>query len=237
RRGRARRRLARPLPRAQRRGDLEHRTLASRAARDARGRRRGHDLPRRRAHRRDADRLHRLLALRGRPARLPDDAGARADADLGAHADAPPAGAAADLRGAGARARRARRHRAPHRRRPGRPRARYRRPRHRAAREPPHAPARRSRAQPLRGDAREAALGRALMEALRTRGLGIVDQVELEFGAGLNALTGETGAGKSIVLGALALLAGARAEAGAVREGADEAVVEAVFLTEQLPEL
>jgi len=76
-----------------------------------------------------------------------------------------------------------------------------------------------------------------LIETLRIRGLAIVDQVELEFGAGLCALTGETGAGKSIVLGALALLAGGRAESGAVREGSDEAVVEAVFQTSRLPEL
>ena len=76
-----------------------------------------------------------------------------------------------------------------------------------------------------------------MIETLRISGLAIVDRAELEFGPGLNALTGETGAGKSIVLGALALLAGGRAESGAVREGSDEAVVEAVFRTERLPEL
>lgn len=68
-----------------------------------------------------------------------------------------------------------------------------------------------------------------MIETLRIRDLVLVDAAELELGPGLNVLTGETGAGKSIVLGALGLLAGGRAEAGLVREGAPEAVVEAVF--------
>lgn len=72
-----------------------------------------------------------------------------------------------------------------------------------------------------------------MIERLRIRDLAIVEQAEIAFGPGLNALTGETGAGKSIVLGALALLAGARADARSVREGAEEAVVEAVFRTER----
>jgi DNA repair protein RecN (Recombination protein N) len=76
-----------------------------------------------------------------------------------------------------------------------------------------------------------------LIETLRIADLAIVDEVELEFGAGLNVLTGETGAGKSIVLGALSLLAGARASADAVRDGSERAEVEAVFSTEGLPEL
>jgi len=79
---------------------------------------------------------------------------------------------------------------------------------------------------------REAALGRALIETLRIRNLAVVDAAEIELGAGLTALTGETGAGKSIVLGALALLAGGRASADAVRDGADEALVEAVLRTD-----
>ena len=76
-----------------------------------------------------------------------------------------------------------------------------------------------------------------MIETLRIEGMAIVDRVELEFGPGLNVLTGETGAGKSIVLGALALLAGARASAQTVRDGRDEAVVEAVFDTSRSPEL
>jgi DNA repair protein RecN (Recombination protein N) len=56
-----------------------------------------------------------------------------------------------------------------------------------------------------------------LIATLRIEGMAIVDRVELEFGPGLNVLTGETGAGKSIVLGSLALLAGARASAQRLR--------------------
>jgi DNA repair protein RecN (Recombination protein N) len=76
-----------------------------------------------------------------------------------------------------------------------------------------------------------------MIELLRIEQLALVDRVELEFGPGLNVVTGETGAGKSVVLGALGLLAGARTSAGAIREGADQAVVEAVFRTDRLPEL
>ncbi len=68
-----------------------------------------------------------------------------------------------------------------------------------------------------------------MIELLRIENLALVESVELEFGAGLNVLTGETGAGKSIVLSALALLAGGRAGADTLRSGAEEGAVEAVF--------
>jgi len=73
-----------------------------------------------------------------------------------------------------------------------------------------------------------------LIETLRIEGMAVIEHAELEFGPGLNVLTGETGAGKSIVLGALALLAGARASTQAVRDSCDEAVVESVFDTTAL---
>jgi DNA repair protein RecN (Recombination protein N) len=76
-----------------------------------------------------------------------------------------------------------------------------------------------------------------LIETLRIEGMAIVDHAELEFGPGLNVLTGETGAGKSIVLGSLSLLAGSRASAQTVREGCEEAAVEAVFETARLADL
>jgi len=76
-----------------------------------------------------------------------------------------------------------------------------------------------------------------LIETLRIQNLAVVESEEIEFGPGLNVLTGETGAGKSIVLGALSLLAGLRASPLVVREGCDEALVEAVFRTGHLPEL
>jgi DNA repair protein RecN (Recombination protein N) len=76
-----------------------------------------------------------------------------------------------------------------------------------------------------------------LIETLRIAGIAVVEKAELEFGPGLNVLTGETGAGKSIVLGALGLLVGARASADTLRAGVDEGVVEAIFATRALPDL
>lgn len=76
-----------------------------------------------------------------------------------------------------------------------------------------------------------------MIEILCIRDLAIVERAEVEFGRGLNVVTGETGAGKSIVLGALALLAGARSTARAVREGCEEAAAEALFRTEGSAEL
>jgi len=76
-----------------------------------------------------------------------------------------------------------------------------------------------------------------LIETLRIENFAIVDRVELEFGPGLNVLTGETGAGKSIVLGALTLLAGGRADPANVGRHGDEAAVEAIFRTDHLAEL
>jgi len=68
-----------------------------------------------------------------------------------------------------------------------------------------------------------------MIEVLRIENLALVESVELEFGAGLNVLTGETGAGKSIILSALALLTGGRAASETLRSGAEEGAVEAIF--------
>jgi len=75
-----------------------------------------------------------------------------------------------------------------------------------------------------------------MIESLRIDQIKIVEEAELEFGPGLNVLTGETGAGKSIMLDALALLAGGKGSPDAVRQGATGGSVEAVFRTEGLPE-
>jgi DNA repair protein RecN (Recombination protein N) len=64
---------------------------------------------------------------------------------------------------------------------------------------------------------------------LQLRDLVLVDQAELEFGAGLTALTGETGAGKSIVVDALLLVSGGRAAGDVVRQGAERAEISASF--------
>ena len=70
-----------------------------------------------------------------------------------------------------------------------------------------------------------------LLAELRVRDLGVIDDVTLELAAGTTALTGETGAGKTLLVGALSLLLGGRADPGVVRAGAEEAVVEGRFCT------
>jgi len=64
---------------------------------------------------------------------------------------------------------------------------------------------------------------------LRVENYAVIDSVVVEFAAGLNLLTGETGAGKSILIDALALLLGEKASADVIRHGTDKAVVAAVF--------
>lgn len=72
---------------------------------------------------------------------------------------------------------------------------------------------------------------------LSIRDFAIVERLELEFERGFTALTGETGAGKSILIDALALALGGRADAGGVRSGAERAEVVAEFDIEALPVL
>jgi DNA repair protein RecN (Recombination protein N) len=68
-----------------------------------------------------------------------------------------------------------------------------------------------------------------MLRALRVSDLAIIDEIELLLEPGFNVITGETGAGKSILLQALDVALGGRPDADLVRSGADEAVVEAVF--------
>jgi len=68
-----------------------------------------------------------------------------------------------------------------------------------------------------------------MLTELRVRDLAVIADVTLPFQPGLNVLTGETGAGKSMVVDALALLLGERASADVVRPGADKTVVEGAF--------
>ena len=68
-----------------------------------------------------------------------------------------------------------------------------------------------------------------MLRFLSIRHLAVIDSLELEFEPGLNVLTGETGAGKSILVGAVGLLVGGRASAELVRTGEDSATVEAIF--------
>jgi len=66
-----------------------------------------------------------------------------------------------------------------------------------------------------------------MLQSLRIRNLALLEEVALDFEAGFTAVTGETGAGKSILLGALSLLAGERAEKTLIRQGAPACEVEA----------
>lgn len=68
-----------------------------------------------------------------------------------------------------------------------------------------------------------------MLTELRIRNLAIIDAVTLPLAPGFNVLTGETGAGKSIIVGALGLLIGERASSDLVRTGADKATVEGIF--------
>ncbi len=74
-----------------------------------------------------------------------------------------------------------------------------------------------------------------MLTRLSVANLAVVEKAEAVFSAGLNVLTGETGAGKSVLMGALALVSGDRADSGVVRDGASEAVVEAEFHLEEGP--
>jgi DNA repair protein RecN (Recombination protein N) len=69
--------------------------------------------------------------------------------------------------------------------------------------------------------AKGSAVGGSQIRELGVAGLAIIDSVRVEFGPGLTVLTGETGAGKSLIVDALALARGARADAGAIRTGED----------------
>ena len=68
-----------------------------------------------------------------------------------------------------------------------------------------------------------------MLVSLSVRDIVLIDHLELEFGPGLCALSGETGAGKSILLDALGLALGGRADAALVRDGVDQATVAAEF--------
>jgi DNA repair protein RecN (Recombination protein N) len=74
--------------------------------------------------------------------------------------------------------------------------------------------------------------GRRVLTELRLENYAVIDNLVVAFGAGLNLLTGETGAGKSILIDALALLLGEKASADVIRAGADRAVISAVFEVE-----
>src|SRR5512145_2326565 len=68
-----------------------------------------------------------------------------------------------------------------------------------------------------------------MLRELRIRNFAVIDEVALDLDEGLNVLTGETGAGKTIILNALAIILGNKVSTDVIRHGADEASVEALF--------
>ena len=81
----------------------------------------------------------------------------------------------------------------------------------------------------LRARLCEGGAKRDMLLELRAENYAVIDRATARFGPGLNLLTGETGAGKSILIDALALLLGGKASADFVRHGADKAIVSCVF--------
>ncbi len=76
-----------------------------------------------------------------------------------------------------------------------------------------------------------------MLQSLHVKNLALIDETEVIFGEGLNILTGETGAGKSIIIGSINLALGAKADKDMIRTGAEYALVELVFTIERQSQL
>lgn len=76
-----------------------------------------------------------------------------------------------------------------------------------------------------------------MLQYIRIKNLALLDEVRLEFDSGFTSVTGETGAGKSVLLGALSLLAGARTDKSLIRQGQQELEVEAALYFEACAEI
>ncbi len=68
-----------------------------------------------------------------------------------------------------------------------------------------------------------------MLKTLYIKNFALIDELTIEFGSGLNIITGETGAGKSILLGALSMVLGERASTDVIRKGEDKAIIEAII--------
>ena len=71
-----------------------------------------------------------------------------------------------------------------------------------------------------------------MLQSLHVKNLALIDEVEIEFTKGLNILTGETGAGKSLIIGSINMALGDKADASYIREGEDYALIEMIFKVE-----
>src|ERR1700722_13874903 len=72
-----------------------------------------------------------------------------------------------------------------------------------------------------------------MIEQLRVRSLGVIDDIDIALGPGLTAITGETGTGKTLIVEALELLVGGKSDASLVRFGQEEAIVEGLFVVDE----
>ena len=71
-----------------------------------------------------------------------------------------------------------------------------------------------------------------MLTHVHVKNMALIDEAEVEFGPGLNVLTGETGAGKSILIGSVGMALGKKTSRDVIREGADHALAELVFEVE-----
>ncbi|MDZ7691481.1 MAG: DNA repair protein RecN [Balneolaceae bacterium] len=76
-----------------------------------------------------------------------------------------------------------------------------------------------------------------MIKSLYIKDFALIDELEVEFGEGLNILTGQTGAGKSIVVGALNMILGERADTELLRQGAEKAITEGIIHVGEMPEI
>ena len=68
-----------------------------------------------------------------------------------------------------------------------------------------------------------------MLRSLYIQNYALIEKLDIDFGSGFSVITGETGAGKSIILGAIGLLLGQRADVKSIRRGAAKCVIEARF--------
>ena len=73
-----------------------------------------------------------------------------------------------------------------------------------------------------------------MLQSLHVKNLALMEETEVEFGEGLNILTGETGAGKSLLIGSVNLALGGKFEKDMLRKGAESALVELVFTSRDI---
>ena len=76
-----------------------------------------------------------------------------------------------------------------------------------------------------------------MLQSLHIKNFTLIDQLDIDFTPGFSVITGETGAGKSILLGALSLVLGKRAEAALLRDNAKKCIIEGIFDVMKYPDL